>query len=170
MNKNLIPWRRSRELPVRRVEENPFLALHQRMNELFDGFFSDFEEGFTERRAGSLARRSGLAVPTVDVSETDDEVLVTADLPGLTEKDVEVTLDRDVVTIRGSRKEEREEKKKNYHLMERSYGEFHRVIPLPEGIDKDKAKATFKNGVLKLALPKLPEAKAERRHIDVTAE
>lgn len=169
MKKGLIPWRRNREVPVRREEGNPFLALHQSMNDLFDNFFTEFEEGVRGPLTGRLARQGGLLAPTVDVSETDDEVTVTADLPGLTEKEVEVTLDRDLVTIRGSRKEEREEKKKNYHLMERSYGEFHRVIPLPEGIDKDKAKATFKNGVLKLALPKLPEAKTERRQIDVKA-
>ena len=170
MSRSLIPWRRNREdVPVRREEENPFLDLHQRMNDLFEDFFSDFE-GFLRTPGSSLVgRRQSWAMPSVDMTESDDAVTVTADLPGLTEKDVEVTLDDNLLVIRGSRKEEREEKKQNYRVMERTFGEFHRAIPVPEGVDRDKVKATFKNGVLKLEMPKKPEAKGSARKIENSA-
>ena len=170
MKRSLIPWRRGESaVPVRREEDNPFLALHENMNRLFDSFFSDFEGAFG-RTDLSGAGRPGFAVqPRLDVAESESEVTVTADLPGLTEKDVEVSLDRDVLTIRGRRELEREEKKHNYHVMERSYGEFHRVVPVPDRADASKAKATFKNGVLKLVMPKKPEAGSQRRLIPVTA-
>jgi HSP20 family protein len=170
MTKNLIPWKRGKqEIAARREEDNPFLALHQRMDQLFEDFFSDFEGAFRTPGWGVLSRRGLGSTPSVDVSETDDEVIVTADLPGLSEKDVEVTLDNDLLTIKGSRNEEREEKKRNYRVMERAYGEFQRVIPIPVGVDKEKVKAAFKNGVLKLSLPKRPEARTQRKKIEVTS-
>ena len=168
MTRKLIPWRRERtELAAQREEDNPFLSLHRSMNELFDDFFKDFEGAFRGSPWTALTRSAGTATPRVDVSETDEEVTVTADLPGLEEKDIAVTLDNDVLTIRGSRKEEREEKKKNYHLMERSYGEVQRSILVPGSVDKEKVKASFKNGVLKVAMPKLPEAKTTAKKIQI---
>jgi HSP20 family protein len=169
MTRKLVPWKRSQgsELPVRREENNPFLSLHRSMNELFDHFFRDFGGAF-EQPAWSRAS-TALVSPSVDIAETDSEIAITADLPGLEEKDIEVSLDNDVLTIRGSRKEEREEKRKNYHLMERSYGSFQRTLHVPAGVDKDKVKASFKNGVLNVTLPKLPEAKAARRKIEISA-
>ena len=110
-----------------------------------------------------------MSAPSVDVSETDDEVQVTADLPGLTEKDVEVTLEDGALTIRGEKKEEREEKKRNYHLVERSYGRFERAVALPHGIDPGKVKARFRNGVLHVTLPKTPENRSRSRAIEITA-
>ena len=170
MNKNLIPWRRNRgEIQARR-EDNPFEALHREMNDLFADFFREFESPF---RGLAPALPQGFASatgPSVDVSETDDEVQVTADLPGLTEKDVEVSLDNDALTIRGEKKQEHEEKKRNYHLVERSYGRFERSIPLPAGVDLNRVKARFKNGVLHVTAPKTPEAKAHSRAIEVVAE
>jgi HSP20 family protein len=168
MTRRLIPWKKDRiETPARRDDDNPFLALHQSMDELFNDFFHDFEDAFRGSPWTSLAHR-GPAMPSVDVSETDAEIKVTADLPGLEEKDIDVALDNDVLTIRGSRKDEREEKKKNYHLMERSYGEFHRSILVPGTVDKDHVKASFKNGVLHVTLPKRPEAKAAAKKIEIT--
>ncbi|MFH0908770.1 MAG: Hsp20/alpha crystallin family protein [bacterium] len=168
MTRKLIPWRRDRtDVPARVEEENPFFGLHRSMNELFDDFFKDFEGAFRGSPWTALTHRAGTATPRVDVSETDEDVMVTADLPGLEEKDISVTLDNDVLTIRGSRKEEREEKKKNYHLMERSYGEYQRSILVPGSVDKDKVKASFKNGVLKIGVPKLPEAKTAMKKIDI---
>jgi len=107
---------------------------------------------------------------SVDVSETDDEIQVAADLPGLTDKDVEVTVDHDVLTIRGEKKDEREESRRNYRLVERSYGRFERAIPLPPGVDRDKVKAKLHNGVLQVTLPKLPEAKSQSRTIEISTD
>ena len=170
MNKSILPWKRNKNEGVMRpLDDNPFMALHQQMNNLFEDFFGDFEGALRSPAQGFLSRGAFGQVPSVDVAETDDEVTVTADLPGLTEKDVEVTLDDDVVTIKGHRSEQREDKQRNYHVMERSYGEFQRAVALPAGIDRDKVKAEFKNGVLKLTMPKQPEAKAHRRKIEIKA-
>ena len=169
--KSLIPWKKEKDaVQVRRESEDPFALLHRQIDELFENFFAEPRSLFGGSPGlGLLGRKGERALASVDVAETDDEVTVTADLPGMTEKDVEVTLDEDLLTIRGTRKEEREDTRKNYHLVERSYGEFHRSIPMPSGIDKDKAKATFKNGVLTLSLPKKPEARTARRRIEIEA-
>ena len=109
-------------------------------------------------------------MPKIDMSESEKEVTVTADLPGLEEKDIEVSLDRDVLAIKGEKKSEKEEKEKNYYYMERSSGSFYREIPVPAAMDKDNIKATFKNGVLKVVIPKLPEAQKLRKTIPVKTE
>ena len=167
MNKNLIPWRRNRgEIQARR-EDNPFEALHREMNDLFADFFREFDSPF--RGLAPAAGRGPVAMgaPSVDVSETDDEVQVTADLPGLTEKDVEVTLDDGALTIRGEKKDEREEQGENFHRVERQYGTFVRSIQLPSDVVADQVTASFKNGVLEVLLPKSEEAKPKRVAIDV---
>ncbi len=169
MSKSLIPWRRDRgEIQTRR-EENPFELLHREMNDLFASFFRDFESPFRGLAPATGRGPAAMSAPSVDVSETDDEVQVTADLPGLTEKDVEVTLDDGALTIRGEKKEEREEKKRNYHLVERAYGRFERSVALPHGIDPGKVKARFKNGVLHVTLPKTPESRSRSRAIEISA-
>ncbi|GIK40693.1 MAG: hypothetical protein BroJett011_45260 [Chloroflexota bacterium] len=93
--------------------------------------------------------------PRVDVTENEKEVRITAELPGLEEKDIDVSLSNDVLTISGEKKAEREDKGDNYYRMERSYGSFHRSIPLPTEVDTDHCDATFKNGVLQITLPKV---------------
>lgn len=168
MRKSLVPWRKERTEPaVARREENPFLDLHRRMNDLFDSFFSDFERTLDRPSAALPVRHAWDAMPRVDIAETEQEVVVSADLPGLDEKDVSVSLDGDVLTVQGQRKDEREEKKLNYHLVERSYGEFHRSIQLPPGLDTDRVKASFKKGVLTVNLPKRPEARARKKSIEI---
>jgi HSP20 family protein len=172
MRKSLIPWRKERTpaAVARREEEQPFLDLHRRMNDLFDSFFEDFDRGIGRPWAGPGGHASWDLTPRVDVSETDTEVVVSADLPGLEEKDLQVTVDQELLTLRGTRQEEREDKKRNYHLMERSYGEFQRVIPLPAGVDQEHIKAAFKKGVLTVRLPKLPEAQSRKRTIAIESE
>ncbi|MBM4041393.1 MAG: Hsp20/alpha crystallin family protein [Planctomycetes bacterium] len=160
--RDLVPWRRRESaLPAR--EEGLLAPLHREMDRLFDdffggrGFWPSLWEGF----------RPGAFVPSVDVQETDKEVRVLADLPGLDEKDVQVELTEDGLSIRGEKKSEREEKRKGYHRTERSYGSFERFIPLPGPVEGDKAKAEFKNGVLTVTLPKPPEAQASRKRIEI---
>ncbi len=158
--RDLIPWRRREEmLPAR--WESPFAALHREMDRLFEDFFG-------EREFWPLWPRRGAGfVPSVDVQETDKEFRVVADLPGLDEKDVQVDLTDDGLSIRGEKKSDREEKREGYYRAERSYGSFERFIPLPGPVQGDKASAEFKNGVLTVTLPKPPEAQAKRKRIEV---
>jgi HSP20 family protein len=166
MIKNLLPtvWRRS-ESPLRRAEDNPFFALHREMNQMFDEFFRDLD--LSPLPGG---RNWGAFSPSVDVREGETEVTVKAELPGMDEKDIEVSLTDDVLTIKGKKKAEKEEKGKDYWHRETSYGAFRRVIPLPEGLNTQKVDARFKNGVLTITLARLKEAKAKEKRITVKAE
>jgi len=100
--------------------------------------------------------------PAVDMIDDKDEIVLRADLPGLDEKDIEVTVQDGTLVIRGERKEEKEEKKENYYYAERSYGAFARTLMLPSGVDADKVKATFSKGVLEVRLPKAKEARGKK--------
>ena len=140
-------------------EANPFLSLRRRMDDLFD----DFAVG----TAWPFADGRGDVMPRVDVSETDKEVTVEAELPGVEEKDLDVSLADDVLTIKGEKKQEREEKKDTYRLTERSYGHFHRAMRLPFEPDPKKIKAAFKAGVLTVTVPKPPEVKAKAKKIAI---
>ena len=106
-------------------------------------------------------------MPSVDVSESDKEIEVTAELPGIDEKDIDISLAEGVLTIRGEKKSEVEKKEKDYYLQERTFGSIERVVPLPDTIDLDSANATFKNGVLTVKLAKKPEAAAATKRITV---
>ena len=105
--------------------------------------------------------------PRVDVSETDEEVRVRAELPGLEPEDLDLSLDRDRLVLKGEKKEERERKEKGYLVVERSFGSFHRTIQLPTEVDPQKVEASFKNGVLKVNLGKQEEAKKRVTRIKV---
>jgi HSP20 family protein len=105
--------------------------------------------------------------PAVDVAEDDNAITIKADLPEVEKKDIHVSVENGTLTIRGERKREKEEKKKNYHRIERSYGSYERSFSLPESVDKDRIGAECKNGVLTLTLPKRPEAKAKAIGIEV---
>ena len=140
---------------------DPFAAMRAEMDRVFDSFLG---RGFG--RFPSLLRGEGseAVVPSTDVRETPTEFVVEAELPGMDEKDVSVTLNNGMLTLKGEKKSEREEKKDDYHLTERSYGSFQRSLRVSDTIDTDKVKAAFDKGVLKVTLPKRPEAmKAEKR-------
>ena len=107
--------------------------------------------------------------PAVDVVEKDDAFEITAEVPGLDEKNIEVKLANGILTIRGEKTEEKEEKDKSYHVSERHYGSFQRSFQLPEYVDADKVSAAFAKGVLKVTLPKTPNAKRNDRKIEITA-
>jgi HSP20 family protein len=104
----------------------------------------------------------------VDVSETADKIVVKAEVPGLDSKDIDISLSGDILTIKGEKKSEREEKEENYHLVERSYGSFARSIRLPVGVEADKIEASYKQGVLTVTCPKKEEVKA--KPIEIKAE
>jgi len=172
MARDLLPWRKKKQTSLTRAErrdDNPFLALHREINELFDEFFGEMNNRFAWLPSGGL--RGDAWALNVDVSENDKELVVTADVPGMDEKDIEVELSDGLLSIKGERKEERDEKKDAYHLTERSYGVFQRTIPLPGELLEDQAKAKFKKGVLTVSIPKSPDAKRNtRRQIAVTTE
>jgi HSP20 family protein len=102
-----------------------------------------------------------------DITETEDRVLIKAELPGIEEKDIELTLLGNMLTIRGEKKHEKEEKDENHYLGDRYYGSFRRTLQLPADIDQDKAEATFDKGVLKISVPKMEESKSKKIEINV---
>ena len=135
------------------------------MREEMDQVFQQFERGFP--RWPSLFRSGGegaIVVPELDVRENTNTITIEAELPGVDEKNVTVTVANGVLTIKGEKKQEKEEKNENYYLSERSYGAFERSLRLPDTIDESKVEAKFDKGVLKVTAAKKPEAvKAERK-------
>jgi HSP20 family protein len=165
--KDMVPWKKNDKNVLVRRQEDPFTAFRYEMDRLFDDFFGR-GFGLSQFEGGSLDR-FGAFNPQVDVTENDQEVKVIAELPGLTEQDVEVSLSNDVLTISGEKKHEKEDKDENYYRMERSYGSFQRAIPLSAEVESDKVDATFKNGVLTVTLPKSPQAAQNRKKIAIKA-
>jgi len=111
----------------------------------------------------------GMLTPAIDVTEDDVAFKLTAELPGMSEKDIEVAVTDDTLTITGEKKVEKEEKDKDYYLAERSYGSFRRSFALPDGVDRDKVGADFAKGVLTVTLPKAAEAKVEPKKVEIKA-
>jgi HSP20 family protein len=146
-------------LPSRAIFE-PFGSLRRDMERLFEDFSRDFGWGVP------AARGSGEG-PRIDVSETDSELKIEAELPGVEEKDLEIVLSDDRLTIKGEKKQEKEEKKKDYHLVERSYGSFARSVGLPFAADPDRIRASFSKGVLTVTVPKPAEVKAKEKKIPI---
>ena len=163
--RDLIPWN-SRERAIglhRDVEANPFLTLHREMNRMLDDVF----RGFDLARFGSAAAFEGMGWPRIDIEETDKETRITAELPGLDEKDIALEIANGVLSISGERKSESEDKDRRF--SERYYGRFERRIPL-EDVDEDKANASFAKGVLTITMPKSSEAKERVRRISINAK
>jgi len=135
------------------------------MDSLFDSFIGGLPA--FSGMFGSSGGRGFALTPHVDVTETDKEIVVEAELPGIDEKDVSLSLQDGVLMIRGEKKHEHDEEKENYRMMERRYGSFQRSVQLPDTVDEDKVEATFNNGVLKVSLPKRPEAIGKQRKIPI---
>ncbi|HTV26404.1 MAG TPA: Hsp20/alpha crystallin family protein [Xanthobacteraceae bacterium] len=172
--RDLIPWRGGRDVTVRRGDPDvnvrrrehldPFLALHREMNRVFDDVF----RGFDLMPFGSdRIFDRGMGWPNIEVNDFDNEIKVTAEIPGLDEQDVDVQLANGVLSIRGERKTETTDEKTLF--SERYYGRFERRIPV-EDIDEDKVAATFKNGVLTVTLPKTARAQQNVRRISINGK
>lgn len=165
--RDLIPWsRQENRLPTSvsaerapEPQSHPLLSLHREMNRLFDDVF----RGVGIPAFGGSDR--GFAWPHVELGETDKEIRVTAELPGLDAKDVDITVEDGVLTLRGEKRAEVEDNDRGY--SERSYGHFERRIALPPAIDRDTATAIFENGVLTITLPKTEAANENVRRIPV---
>jgi len=162
--RDLIPWgRNERTSSVPSTypgeEGNPFLTLHREMNRLFDDVFNRFETGLP----AVFGRMPGW--PSIEVVETDKDVRISAELPGLEEKDIELFVHDDVLTIRGEKRTQMDDRERRF--SERSYGRFERRIPLPFEVEDDRAEASFQNGVLTVTLPKSAKAEAKTKRIPV---
>jgi HSP20 family protein len=157
----LRPFGRRSDVAV--GDNDTFTALRREMERVFESFGRDFGWPAEGSRAAAMT-------PSIDVSETESELKIDLDLPGVEEKDVDLVIADNVLTVKGEKKAQREDKKKDFHLVERSYGAFSRSLTLPFAVDPDKAKATFKNGVLSISLPKPPEVKAKAKKIAISAK
>ena len=134
------------------------VEMQQEMNRVFDGFFG---------RPASAAAAERMWMPLCDMYETKDDLYVAFELPGVREKDVSVSISGDLLTLRGERKWERELKDENYHRLERVYGKFERSVPLPVPVEAEKVKATYRDGVLEIKLPKAEKVKPREIKIDI---
>jgi HSP20 family protein len=163
--RDLIPWGRENS-PVpsfyRDEDRDPFMALHREMNRMIDDAFRGFEtrmpmlSGFSSPRANW---------PSVEIADSEKEIRVTAEIPGMDEKDIEVLLDDGVLTLRGEKRSETEDKER--HFSERFYGRFERRIPLGYEVEEDKVNAAFHNGILSVTLPKTQRAQTKAKRIAI---
>lgn len=148
---DLLPFKRQSAVP------NVFSEMDDVLKKMWYGFpFHNLEEGMDIGWS-----------PRLDVSETDNGLEIVADLPGMDKKDINVSLEENLLTIKGERKEEKESKDKHYHTIERRSGSFYRAIRLPVEVEKDKVEAAFKDGVLTLRLPKTKESKKKVAQIEI---
>jgi HSP20 family protein len=170
--KKLAPWnwfKKEEEdggavVPVKRKEQkstlndnvsyHPIIQLHREMDRLFENALRGFGLSSISNELFTPLSSSGLLKPELDVAVTDKEYSITVEVPGVNEKDVKIEIVDNTMTIRGEKKQEKEEKEKDYYRVERSYGSFQRVLSLPEDANQDDVKATFKNGVLTIKMPR----------------
>lgn len=136
----------------------PFVDLQREIDRMFDEAFEDF----------GIRRSTGNGfIPTVNVYETDDTVNIEMEIPGIEKDALDIDLSDGVLTVKGEKKDEREDKSRNYHLVERTFGSFSRSFRIPDNLDQDKAKAKYENGILKIELPKKEEAKREAKKLEI---
>jgi len=153
---SLIRWN-----PAQDLERWPtdFFGVQRDINRLFDNFFHGGVQGD--------ATVSSYWTPAVDITEQENEYIVKMELPGVSKEDVKISLESNILTIRGEKKQEREEKNKSLHRVERLYGSFQRSFTLPTSVKSDKIDAFFKDGVLSVTLPKMEEAKPKQIDVKV---
>lgn len=159
--KSLIPWKRENERnDLAQYSDDPFWQMRNWMNQMLQSFYQD-------PLNMDLFQEDEIFSPRVDLSETDKEYTVVVDLPGLDENDIDLSYDRNVLSISGMKQEEKEEKGRQYHRIERYSGQFRRDIPLQEKIDEENIEAIFKNGVLTIHLPKVEDPTLKKKKISI---
>jgi HSP20 family protein len=144
--------------------QDPFQSFRTEMDRLFDSFLGGMPSLTSLRQSFPSTQ---VITPTLDVKENEKEIVVKADLPGMDEKDINLTVHNGVLSLRGEKKSEHTDERDNYHVMERSYGSFQRSIRLPDTVDEDKAEARFDKGVLTITLPKRPESVSAQKKIQI---
>lgn len=184
--KKLAPWnwfKKEEEIehtvPVKHTEKggyyperyyDPTLSLHRDIDRMFDQFLRGFGMPSIGRHGvWPTLDDSGLLKPKVDLSASEGEYLLTVEIPGVSEKDVTIDINASTMTVKGEKRQEKEVKEKNFYRIERSYGSFQRVLSLPEDVNQDAIKATFKNGVLSITMPRKSLPKGEVRQIEISA-
>jgi HSP20 family protein len=164
--RDLIPWGRENgnrtPTNLREGNRDPFLSLHREVNRLFDDVFRGFDS-----RLPSVGRFSSFGEnwPRIEISDVDKEIRVTAEVPGLEENDIEVLLDDSVLTLKGEKRSETEDKDRQF--SERFYGRFERRVPIGYEVEEDMVDARFKNGVLTVTLPKTAKAQSQAKRIQI---
>jgi HSP20 family protein len=163
---------RPSELPVRRDREGVYGnlgSLHEEVDRLFDEAFRSFglPSLFRGSPAGAPSSPGAMLRPSVDISATKKEYALSVEVPGIEEKDIQIELSGTTLTIRGEKRQEQEEKERDFYRIERSYGSFQRVLSLPDDADSDGIKAKFKNGVLTIRLPRKSEHQKDAKLISV---
>jgi HSP20 family protein len=161
-DRDLTPWSGSRGLSPFFGGRDPFANFRREMDRLFDDFFAP-----AERRSFSGGAEMEGAWPSLDVEETDKAYIVHAEVPGMEQKDIELNLADNRLTISGERRSERKDDERGRAYAERFYGRFRRTIPFPTEVDADKVEATFRNGVLTVTLPKNERAQDKTRRIEI---
>ena len=177
--KKLAPWnwfkkeQEGNTLPIRRQDTktqyaDPFTQIRQEIDKVFDSAFKGL--GFPSiglgRELSPMAQTDWLK-PTLDIGASDKEYTISVELPGVDENEIQVELVNDTLKIKGEKKQEKEEKERNYYRMERSYGSFQRTLSLPEDADQDDIKAVYKNGVMSITIPRKAASKTEAKQIEI---
>jgi HSP20 family protein len=165
-----VPVGTEKKTPAPANIASPFETLRREIDRLFEDFRPSAWRFPFARPSLELPRLADWQIaPAIDVAEREKEYEITAELPGMDEKDIEIRLANQSLTIKGEKKEEKQERRKDYHVSERRYGAFQRSFVVPEGVDADKIEASFSKGVLKVMLPKTAEAQKAERKITVKA-
>ena len=157
---NLVP---SKNTPARREDNGRVSSLQSDVNRLFDHFLRSLD-------VPMFSNIEPVWEPKIDVVDTENSIDISAELPGMKSEDVDVSFSEGLLTIKGEKKEEKEEKKKGYYVSERTYGSIQRSIHLPREVNTDKIEANFKDGVLKISVPKTEEAKAKVKKIEIKSK
>jgi len=173
-NQAKVPGKVERTAPSTLEPWRPFESFRREVDRLFDDFSggiwrSPFGRSFSDIEPFRRSVAAFGSVPAVDVTQTDKGYEITAELPGMEDKDIEVKFANGILTIRGEKRDEKEEKNKDYYMRERSFGSFERSFQVPENVDTDKIGASFNKGVLTITLPKSAEAQRAEKKIEVKA-
>ncbi len=165
-----VPVERKQSAPAQTQVPDVWRAFRGEMDRLFDRFgLPSFRRMFDVEPGWRGGGAFGLAAPPIDMSEDEKGYRITAELPGLDAKDVDVTVAGDTLVLKGEKRQEKDERDKNYHFSERSYGSFQRAFELPASVDRDKVSAEFTKGVLTITLPKTAAAQQQAKKIDIKA-
>jgi HSP20 family protein len=162
---DLLPWNRGNtRLPVKRESNDLATGLPDPMTQLVDEFFNDSFDLAPFRQGTTFG---GQFYPRIDLIENDKELIVSVEVPGMDENDIQVSMNDNLLSLSGHKETEKEEKGKRFHRIERSSGSFRRDIPLPVEVDQDRVEAVFKNGVVTVTLPKIESTQVRGKRISV---